>query len=218
MQRVLLIDDEPRVVESILNLYGYQVEAANNSQLGMARVANTNAPPIDMVIMDVHMSGRASWDSLKKLREQESTRHVPIIVLTTPRDNQEESLVTSLQAGADIYLTKPITPSKLIAHVEAIFRRVHGIKAPVASVAAPASKTPPLASDPVPMRAAMRSLTPRETEILQLLVQGCSNQTIGKKLVISETTVKNHLAHVFKKLNVSNRTQAAFVVQQLDLF
>ena len=66
-------------------------------------------------------------------------------------------------------------------------------------------------------KSAISMLTQRESEILQYIVKGFTNQQIGEKLVISETTVKNHLAHIYRKLNVSNRTQAAFLAQKLNM-
>jgi two-component system, NarL family, response regulator len=144
---------------------------------------------------------------LKLIRGDEEAKELPVMMLTSCDD--EKSVVSGLRRGVDTYLTKPITPSRLMAHIEALSRRVEwGVKTHGDS------KLPVDES----IQASIKLLTQREKELLELIVKGYSNQKIGQELVISETTVKNHIAHIFKKLNVSNRTQAAFFAQKYKLF
>lgn len=201
MHRILLIDDEPKIIEDMLSIYGYEVDVATDGLTGLQTVYNTEKP-YDLLILDVQMPKMDGWAVLKSIREGSECPDIPIIMLTC-MDN-EELLVSGLRRGADQYLTKPITPKRLFAHIEAIARLSRrGAKHQ--------------SNEDKSAKAALEVLTQREAEILQYIVQGFSNQAIGEKLVISETTVKNHLAHIYKKLNVSNRTQAAFLAQKLKL-
>lgn len=204
IQHILLIDDEPQITEDILSLYGYHVVVCNDGYEGIQQLF-ANPKIFDMVILDITMPRMNGWNVLKLIRNGDECPNIPIIMLTA--STEEDSLIAALRRGADEYLTKPISPSRLLAHVEAIFRRSSWDE-----------KRTMLNFDPETqvLQASVKLLTQRENEILRYLIQGHSNQEIGQHLVISETTVKNHLAHIFKKLKVSNRTQAAYIAQKLN--
>jgi ATP/maltotriose-dependent transcriptional regulator MalT len=73
------------------------------------------------------------------------------------------------------------------------------------------------ASHPIPLAHTGKNLTPREVEVLRLVVAGCNNRTIAQKLVISQWTVKSHLTHIYRKLDVVSRTQAVVRARELGL-
>ncbi len=202
LQQILLIDDSPQVFKDVLTLYGYRVTVAEDGYQGVQTLFDA-ANQFDLVILDVDMPRMNGWEVLKRIRNGQERPDIPVILLTCHGD--EETIVRGLRRGADEYLVKPISPKRFLAYVEAVLRRTERRVA--------------LEEDPglTHLRATMQVLTTRESEILGYLVQGCSNQQIAEALVISETTVKNHLAHIFKKLKVSNRTQAAYFAQKLQL-
>ncbi len=203
MTSILLIDDEPDIVKDILFNYGYDVEVAYDALSGVQAMLKPGRR-YDIVILDLQLPKMDGWSVLKAIREGDEHPEIPVIMLTSA--NTEHSMMSGLRRGADLYLTKPITPGVLLAQIEALMRRTHwDKKASQTPEQGDGNKSPDL-------------LTPRETEILQYIVQGLSNQEIGTKLSISETTVKNHLANIYKKLEVSNRNQAAFMAQKLKLF
>jgi DNA-binding NarL/FixJ family response regulator len=204
MIKILLIDDEPKIVYDMLTLYGYDVSTAPDGLAGTQILLNTDNH-FELVILDLHMPKLDGWAVLKAIRNSTECPEIPVIMLTSA-DN-EDSIVSGLRRGADIYLTKPIAPKQLFAHIEALCRRSNWTGGHDSQ-----DKEDSKAKDTVKL------LTQRESEILKCVVQGMSNQQIGEKLVISETTVKNHLVHIYKKLNVTSRTQAAFLVQKLKLF
>lgn len=205
IQKILLIDDEPRVTQDILALYGYDVVVCTDGYEGIQQLFAT--PKLfDMVILDINMPRMNGWTVLKIIRNGEECPNIPVVMLTSAVE--EESLIAALRRGADEYLTKPISPSRLLAHVEAIFRRSSWEEKRNLDQFDPEAEA---------LQASAKLLTQRENEILRYLIQGHSNQEIGQQLVISETTVKNHLAHIFKKLRVSNRTQAAYIAQKFNL-
>lgn len=205
MQKILLIDDEPQVIQDILYLYGYDVEIETDGYSGIQNIYSSGND-YDLVVLDLNMPKMDGWSVLKAIRGSKEHASLPVMMLSA--NDQEESVVTGLRRGADEYLTKPLSPSRLLAQIEAIFRRSQWD-----SERSGKDKDPELAG----YEKSLKLLTVRENEILAHLVQGMSNSQIGEKLVISETTVKNHLAHIFKKLKVSNRTQAAYIAQKLNI-
>lgn len=204
--RILLIDDEPRFIEDILSAYGYPVETALDGLAGMQKLLS-DPGAYDLVLLDVCMPVMDGWAVLKAIRSDGKTQHLPVVMLTNMTD--EDALVAGLRRGADEYLTKPITPKRLLAHLEVVARRVRYQR----QLSQHTENGGGGSSQDV-----LKLLTPRECELLRYVVQGHSNQQIAAALSISETTVKSHLAHVFKKLQVANRTQAAFLAQKLNLF
>jgi DNA-binding NarL/FixJ family response regulator len=142
---------------------------------------------------------------LQQIRNNPQTADTYIIMLTS--DTEESSLIRGLRRGADDYLMKPLSPSRLLAHIAAIERRLEA----AAISGKESGKTNPENNH----AELLQRLTQREKELLKLVVQGLSNQQVAEKLIISETTVKNHLASIYRKWDVSNRNQAAFIAQQL---
>lgn len=91
----------------------------------------------------------------------------------------------------------------------------HGVSAPITTGHSMMGSNSAGGGHHVPNSSILNQLTPREREVLSYLCQGATNQTIAEELSISPTTVKNHLAHVFKKLRVQNRTQAATLTNEI---
>jgi two-component system, NarL family, response regulator LiaR len=128
-----------------------------------------------------------------------------VIVLTSFLD--EQRMLPAIQAGAAGYLLKNVAPSALAAAIRAADRGEAIIDPTVASqllgaLAGGARAEPPADAD---------RLTPRELEVLALIVGGRSNKRIALELEISEKTVKAHVGHVLAKLGVTDRTQAALI-------
>lgn len=204
MYRILLIDDDATLVADMLTMFGYTVDVAPDGYSGIQMLQKTEKP-FDLVILDVQMPRMDGWSTLRTIREGQTDANIPIIMLTS--SDSEESVVHGLRRGADEYLAKPIAPRRLLAHIEALVRRTrwdHEMD-PHASVADAAR------SESIDL------LTQRETQVLKCIAQGFPNQQIAEQLTISEVTVKNHLANIYRKLNVSNRTEAAFIAHKLKL-
>jgi DNA-binding NarL/FixJ family response regulator len=202
MHTILVIDDEPQIVQDVLLNYGYETTIAKDGYSGM-QILLSSAERFDLVILDLQLPKMDGWAVLKAIREGEDCPNIPVIMLTSA--DTEQSRMAGLRRGADIYLTKPITPGVLLAQLEALLRR---------------TKWDSLATDDSRNDGGHKTdnlLTQREIEILHYVVQGLSNLEIGEKLTITETTVKNHLGNIYKKMEVSNRNQAAFMAQKLKL-
>jgi len=201
--KILLIDDNPKHLKDVLPSYGYEVITAVNGLSGLQTLKN-NEDKFDLIILDVVMPVMDGWETLKKMRANKATESVPVIMLTAM--DQEYQQISGLKFGADDYIVKPFTLPNLLARIEALLRRS---KWKSEKFDLSRAGLPFAADEPV------NELTSREKEVLTLVAKGASNQEIADKLFVREVTVKTHLNNIFKKLNVTNRTQAVLLAMQL---
>lgn len=204
--KILVVDDNPKYLQDALPMYGYEVIIATDGIQALKVLAKTNLKenPIDLILLDIMMPNLNGWDTLKSIRNNEKTKHIPVIVLTAI--NEEQKMVSGLKIGADDYVIKPFVLPNLLARVEAVLRRSKWQKQE-----AKAAELPFGSDEPV------EPLTLREIEVLTLVAQGANNQKIADKLFVKEVTVKTHLNSIFKKLKVTNRTQAVLLAMQMNL-
>ena len=192
---VLLVDDHLVVRSGLRALLGTQpdlhviAEAASGEE-AMDRVQERSP---DVVVMDLAMgAGMDGIEAIRKIRER--NRSQAILVFTTY--DSDADIVRAVDAGAMGYLLKDAAP-------EEIFSAIRG------AVQGKSVMSPPVASRLFQqLRNPEEILTPREAELLSLLTEGLSNRELGRRLFISEATVKTHLAHIYAKLGVETRAAA----------
>ena len=127
--KILVVDDEPNVLRMVsytLQIEGYEVVGAQNGLEALYKV-KTEAP--DLVILDVMMPDMGGIEVCEQLRQQPETSDLPIIMFSAL--SQVSDKVRCLEAGADEYLTKPITPEELVARVKALLGRYRQLRHPV---------------------------------------------------------------------------------------
>jgi len=204
--RILIVDDNPKYLQDALPMYGYEVAVATDGVQALKVLAKTNLKtnPFDLILLDVMMPNLNGWDTLKSIRSNEQTKHIPVIMLTAI--NEEQKMVSGLKIGADDYIVKPFVLPNLLARIEAVLRRSSWQKTEAKSHDLPFGSDEPV-----------EALTLREVEVLTLVAKGANNQAIADKLFVKEVTVKTHLNSIFKKLKVSNRTQAVLLGMQMNL-
>jgi DNA-binding NarL/FixJ family response regulator len=192
---VLLVDDHTVVRSGLKALLGTQDdigvvgEAASGEEA--LEAAQQHAP--DVILMDLAMgAGMDGIEAIKQLRQR--TPKQAIIVFTTY--DSDADIVRAVDAGAMGYLLKDAAPEEIFAAVRGAVQGKSVMSAPVASRLFQQLRNP----DEI--------LTPREAELLSLLTEGLSNRDLGKRLFISEATVKTHLAHIYAKLGVETRAAA----------
>lgn len=203
---ILIVDDNPKYLSDALPMYGYDVVTASDGVQALKILSKTDFDknPIDLVLLDVMMPNMNGWDTLKAIRNTDKTKYLPIIMITAV--NEEQKMVSGLKIGADDYVVKPFVLPNLLARIEAVLRRSKWQK-----TEAKARDLEFCSDEPV------EPLTTRELEVLSLVAKGANNQNIADKLFVKEVTVKTHLNSIFKKLKVSNRTQAVLLAMQMNL-
>lgn len=202
--RVMLVDDHDMVrrglsvflkVKADLELVG---EAGNGQEA--LRLCEKARP--DVVLMDLVMPEMDGTTATRLIRER--WPQVQVIALTS---FQEKKLVQeALQAGAISYLLKNVSADDL---AEAI-RAAHAGR----STLAPEATQALIESD---RQEPDYGLTPREQEVLELLVEGLTNPEIAERLVISHSTARAHVSHILSKLDVSNRAEAVALALRREL-
>lgn len=195
---VLLVDDNSKYLKDALPFYGYEVTVAFDGVQALKELANKNKK-FDIVLLDVMMPNMNGWETLKEIRSNERRKHLPVIMLTAV--NEDEKMVAGLKIGADDYIVKPFILPNLLARMEAVLRRSNWPQIPAKS----SSET----------KNATDLLTIKEKEVLEMVANGASNKQIADKMFVKEVTIKTHLNSIFKKLKVSNRTQAVLVAGYL---
>jgi two-component system OmpR family response regulator len=208
MTRVLVVDDEPRIVEVVvayLEREGYEVASATD---GEAALAKARAVPPDVVILDVMLPRRSGFDVLRDLRADGAA---PAILMLTARDDVIDR-VAGLELGADDYITKPFEPRELVARVGAVLRRTAAV--PAGAADAPSSRAFfDLVIDPgerdVRRGDSSLGLTRTEFDLLAILTERpglvltrdqLGERAFGESFDAFDRTIDSHVKNLRRKL------------------
>ncbi|PRY38159.1 response regulator [Umezawaea tangerina] len=210
--RVLVADDHTAIRAGLVMILGggEGVEVVGEAGDGAAAVRMARALKPDVVLMDIRMPG---MDGIAATRELVGDGVCQVLVLTT--FDMDEYVHASLRAGAAGFLLKSVEAAALVDAVRLVAAG-DGVLAPSVTrrlmrdfaAVAPRQVERPKVLD---------LLTERETEVLRCLGEGLSNQGIGRRLHIGETTVKTHVSRVLTKLDLRSRVQAAILAQEAGL-
>ena len=203
LAKILIVDDNPKYLEDALPMYGYEIVTAVDG-LQALKVLSKDSDKIDLVLLDVMMPNMNGWDTLKAIRAGEKTKMIPVIMITAV--SEEQKIVSGLKIGADDYVVKPFVLPNLLARIEAFLRRSNWNKKEIKNVDISFGS-----------KEQAEPLTQREKEVLTMVAKGASNHDIAEKLFLKEVTVKTHMNSIFKKLKVTNRTQAVLLGMQMNL-
>ncbi|AUG58074.1 Transcriptional regulatory protein DegU [Acetivibrio saccincola] len=201
---VAIADDHAMVREGLKQILELEddievIAQASNGEEALD-IAREKQP--DVILMDINMPGMNGLQAIKEIKNEK----VPskIIVLTIHEDR--EYLFKTLHMGAEGYVLKDADPNILIEAIRSVnsgeaYIQGNMTKELIKEFKRITSNTKEKSED--------SNLTSREKEVLALIAEGLINREIAKRLYISEKTVKNHVSNIFKKLNVTDRTQAA---------
>lgn len=211
--RVVLVDDQPLLLRGFRLILGAEpdIEVVGEGGDGETGVAVTAATDPDIVLMDVRMPGIGGIEATRRITAAHRAR---VVILTT--FDLDEYAVEALLAGASGFLLKDAQPADLTAGIRAVASG-DAVLAPsttrrllVAHLTGPARDRGPASEGPsgAPVVDPAGALTQREREVFAELAEGLTNAEIATRLVLSEATVKTHVARVLMKLGVRDRVQA----------
>ncbi|NLH97295.1 MAG: response regulator transcription factor [Clostridiaceae bacterium] len=201
---VLIADDHPLFRQGIKQILELEnditvvAQAANGDEA--VRLTREHKP--DVILMDINMPGSNGLQAIKEIKDENINSK--IIVLTIHEDR--EYLIKTIQMGAEGYVLKDAEPSVLIDAIRSVHQGQSYIQPNMTKELVKEFNRLTLHGRE---RNGENRLTAREREVLKLIAEGMINKEIATKLYISEKTVKNHVSSIFRKLNVSDRTQAA---------
>ena len=197
MIRLLIVDDHSVVRRGLETLLGTfdDIEIVGTAADGNEAVQLAAERQPDIILMDLSMPNLDGFEATRQILA--ASPKIRIVALTS--FSEQRKVFDAISSGAIGYLLKDSTPVELVEGVRAAFAGESPLDPKAARILIEVQRNPVV----VP------TLSPREWEVLKILPEGLTNKGIGKKLGISERTVKAHLTAIFSKLEVSDRTQAA---------
>ncbi len=200
--QILIVDDHLIVRAGLTTILGKEEKLAVSGAVGTGSDALSflESHEVDVVLLDLRMPDANGIEVMPAILSRET----PPKVLILSSFDYDEDIYRAAKAGASGYLTKDATRNDI---VEAI-----------CNVAAGRSHFPEAIAARLAQRQSRIGLSPREHDILTMIAKGLTNKEIARALSISQFTVRNHVIHIFEKLDASDRTEAVSIAVQQGIF
>ncbi len=207
MSKIALVDDHYIVRQGLEFLLSTQEEievvgSYDNGQMLLDDLDNQVIQP-ELILVDLVMPGMNGITLIHHLKR--NYPNIKILVLTSYVD--EEHVLSAMNEGADGYEMKDVDPEQLMLSIKSVLSGTKMIHKDAQQVMDTVIKKPHM----------MNKLSKRETEVLKEMAKGKTNKEIAQTLFVSEKTIKTHVSHIFSKLNVTDRTQAAIYAMENKL-
>jgi len=207
--RVLIVGDYPVVREGLRTMLSSErtIEIVGEASNGVEALAMVAEKEPNVVLMDIGMPRMDGIEATRQINDKYPS--VAVIVLTMY--DSDTCIIDAVRAGASGYLTKHASRELLLHTIRRVSRGTTLIKTDLLYEAMSSLIHSKDASQETGLSTAqsLEALTPRENEVLKLVVEGRTNKEIGKELGVTEVTVKKHMQSIFTKLNATSRTDAA---------
>jgi len=205
-QSILIIDDHPLFRKGLMQLMqtAEEFRIVGEASGGNEGISLAHELHPDMILLDLNMRDMSGIEVLKSLKSADIDAR---IIMLTVSDNADD-LAAAIRAGADGYLLKDMEPEDLLANIRAGALGKMTLNDKLTGMLARA-----LNEGSRPKSASEAGLTDQEEKILELVSTGKSNKLIAHDLGIAEGTVKVHVKHLLKKLNLKSRVEAALWAQ-----
>lgn len=218
--KVLLIDDHPLILTALQNVirsFGDDVEVVGVPGGRSARQKLAEESDFDLFLLDLHLGDCDGFELLTELRN--AWPAVPVVVVSA--SDRGDDVIRSIDLGAMGFVSKRSSNDTLQDALQIVMKG--GIYVPSMTpeegfVTGGEADEPVQPATPLAPRDALAAfkLTPRQTDVLALLLRGQSNKLIARELNLSVETVKDHVAAVLRTLGVNSRTQAVLAVSQMS--
>lgn len=210
--RIMIVDDHPIVREGLVSVLKRDddFEIVGEAPDGRTAVRRAVSLKPDLILMDLRMPEMGGVEAMKEIRA--AAPDIKFLVLTTY--DTDEHIVGALEAGASGYLLKDAPRDDLFNAIRTVAR---GDALLQPRVAARLLQHMAGQTQRGNVNDGEEDLSPREIEVLQLVARGYANKEIAARLTITEATVKTHLAHIFQKLGVNDRTEAVTTAVQRNI-
>ena len=199
---IIIADDHLMIREGLkqlLELDGtMKVIAEANDGEECLNLLNKKIHP-DILLLDINMPKKNGIEVLEYIKQNK----IPVKVLILTVHNEVEYLLKAVDIGIDGYLLKDSSYDELKEAIDVVISGNTYIQPSLLPALNESMEDYALDKEKIEW------LTKRELDVLRLISEGCSNKKISDELTISERTVKNHISHIFKKIDVEDRTQAA---------
>ena len=199
---IIIADDHMMIREGLkqlLELDGtMKVIAEANDGEECLNLLNKKIHP-DIILLDINMPKKNGIEVLEYIKQNK----IPVKVLILTVHNEVEYLLKAVDIGIDGYLLKDSSYDELKEAIDVIISGNTYIQPSLLPALNESMEDYALDKEKIEW------LTKRELDVLRLISKGCSNKKISDELTISERTVKNHISHIFRKIDVEDRTQAA---------
>ncbi|MFB6891772.1 response regulator [Kitasatospora sp. NPDC056327] len=216
--RVIIVDDQAMVRAGFAALLNAQsdIDVVGDAPDGAQALEVSGRTHPDVVLMDVRMPVMDGLEAARRLLDPAVPgAHRPKVLMLTTFD-VDDYVYEALRAGASGFLLKDAPPADLIAAVRVVAAG-EALLAPSVTrrlIEDFARNRPVRRRDP---KLRLNGLTPRETEVLELIARGLSNQEIAARLVLAEQTVKTHIGRILAKLGLRDRAQAVVLAYESGL-
>jgi DNA-binding NarL/FixJ family response regulator len=212
MKKALLVDDHAFLRDALSMRMAQELPFLTLLQAGslaQARQLLQDHADVQLVLLDLTLPDGHGLDLLPQLR---AATGATLVVMSA--DDSSETILAAIQAGAAGYIPKTLESAHMLEALRVVM--AGGVYLPPKLLAGAGSNAPgmaaPRARDPADL-----GLSPRQGDVLRMLIEGKPNKLISRELEMSESTVKTHLAAIFRKLDANSRTQAVVAAARLGL-